>query len=111
MAGPFAAPPFHSFCVSPLGLVPKKTPGDFRLIHHLSFPKGASVNDGIFAENTSVRYATVSDAIRLIKRVGQGCYLAKTDIKTLFVSWRGLYYYHRCMLMGCACSIQFINLI
>ena len=38
LAGPF---------VSPLGVVPKKSPGEFRLIHHLSFPKGASVNDGI----------------------------------------------------------------
>jgi hypothetical protein len=80
IAGPFTSPPFHSFCVSPLGLIPKKIPGDFRLIHHLSFPKGISINDGIASENTHVQYATVADAIRLIKRAGPGCYLAKTDI-------------------------------
>ena len=47
IAGPFDTPPFKNFCVSPLGVVPIKTPGEFRLIHHLSFPKGTSVNDGI----------------------------------------------------------------
>ena len=99
IAGPFTSPPIHSFCVSLLGLIPKKIPGDFRLIHHLSFPKGIS--------NT--------DAIKLIKRAGPGCYLAKTDIKSAFriipihpndfrllgMKWCGLYYNDRCMPMGC----------
>ena len=61
--------------------MPKKSPGEFRLIHHLSFPKGSSLNDGISSENTRVTYATVEDAIRFIKSVGSGCFLAKTDIK------------------------------
>lgn len=43
LAGPFIAAPFHPFRVSPFGLVPKKSPGEFRLIHHLSFPRGSSV--------------------------------------------------------------------
>ena len=120
IAGPFTSPPFQSFCVSPLGLIPKKTPGDFRLIHHLSFPKGLSINDGILSEDTHVRYATVADAIKLIKRAGPGCYLAKTDIKSAFriipihpndypllgMKWRGLYYYDRCMPMGCSSSCK-----
>ena len=46
IAGPFDTPPFNIFCASPLGVVPKKIPGEFRLIHHLSFPRGVSVNDG-----------------------------------------------------------------
>ena len=33
--------------LSPLGLVEKKTPGTYRIIHHLSFPEGSSINDGI----------------------------------------------------------------
>ena len=120
LAGPFTSPPFQPFCVSPLGLIPKKVPGDFRLIHHLSYPKGSSVNDGIAAENTSVQYAKVADAIRLIKRAGPGCFLAKTDIKSAFriipihqkdhpllgMRWRGLYYYDRCMPMGCSSSCK-----
>ncbi|XP_067044266.1 uncharacterized protein, partial [Acropora muricata] len=52
LAGPFQFPPLHPFRISPLGVVPKKTPGEFRLIHHLSYPKGSSVNDGIDSEHT-----------------------------------------------------------
>lgn len=67
--------------MSPLGVVPKKAPGEFRMIHHLSFPQGSSVNDGIPAEFSSVHSATISDAIQLIKTVGKGCFMGKTDIK------------------------------
>ena len=84
LAGPFSSPPFLVFRVSPLGLVPKKVKGEFRLIHHFSYPKGGSLNDNIPVEFTSVSYATVEDAIRLIQSVGPGCFLAKTDIKNAF---------------------------
>ena len=118
LAGPFLSPPMSPFRVSQLGVVPKKVPGEFRLIHHLSFPKGSSVNDGISSEHTSVGYATIDDAVKLIKSTGQGCFLAKTDIKNAFriipihpedygllgMQWRGLCYYDRCMAMGCSSS-------
>ena len=68
LAGPFDTPPFRNFRVSPLGVVPKKAPGEYRLlIHHLSFPRGASVNDGISTEDASVQYARVDDAVAMIK--------------------------------------------
>ena len=54
LAGPFLSPPMSPFRIFPLGVIPKKAPGEFRLIHHLSFPKGSSVNDGISPEHTSV---------------------------------------------------------
>ena len=47
IVGRFITPPFVTFRTSPLGLVPKKDPSDSRLIHHLSHPKGNSVNDAI----------------------------------------------------------------
>jgi hypothetical protein len=81
IAGPFHVMPFHPFRVSPLGLVPKKSPGEFRLIHHLSFPRGLSVNDGIGSEDTSVHYATVADAICLIKSMGRAVLLRKQTLK------------------------------
>jgi len=118
LAGPFLSPPMSPFQVSLLGVVLKKVPGEFRLIHHLSFPKGSSVNAGISSEHTSVRYATIDDAIKLIKSTGQGRLLAETDIKSAFriipihpedygllgMQWRGLYYYDRCMAIGCSSS-------
>ena len=120
LAGPFSSPPFPVFRISPLGLVPKKVEGEFRLIHHLSFPKGSSLNDGISPDHTSVSYATVEDAIRHIRTVGSSCFLAKTNIKNAFriipicpqdynllgICWRGLYYYDRCMPMGCSSSCK-----
>ena len=45
--GPFDRPPFENFQISPLGLVPKKAPGEFCHIHHLPFLEGSSVNGGI----------------------------------------------------------------
>ena len=64
--------------------MPKKSPGEFRLIHHLSYPAGSSINDGIPKELATVQYATIDDAIRLVRLLGKGCFLAKTDIKSTF---------------------------
>ena len=36
LAGPFRTRPFYPFRISPLGVVPKKIPGEFRLILILS---------------------------------------------------------------------------
>ena len=45
--GSFDSPPMQNLKISPIGIVPKKAPGEFRLIHHLSWPIGKSVNDNI----------------------------------------------------------------
>ena len=118
VAGPFSAPPFDNSVVSPLGIVPKKAPNEFRLIQHLSYPHENSVNSGIPVDFSSVRYASIQDAIVFVKRLGVGCYLAKTDIKSAFriipihpgdypllgMKWQGNYYFDRCLPMGCRSS-------
>lgn len=120
LAGPFSSPPFPVFRISPLGLVPKKVEGEFLLIHHLSYPRGSSLNDGISSEYTTVSYATVESAIALIKSVGPNSFLAKTDVKNAFrlipirpddfdllgIYRQGLYYYDRCMPIGCLSSCK-----
>ena len=50
VAGPFTYPP--------LVLVEKKKQGEFRLIHHLSYPKNNSVNDFIDPKLCYVKYAS-----------------------------------------------------
>ena len=39
IAGPFDTAPFPVFRTSPVGIIPKKVPNEFRLIHHMSYPK------------------------------------------------------------------------
>lgn len=123
IVGPYDRPPFANFNVSPIGVVPKKVPGEYRMIHHLSFPDGASVNSGIPQEFKSVSYATIDAAIEGIKRVGQGCFLAKTDIQSAFrlmpirsqdhpllgFSWQDKYYYDVCLPMGAASSCSLFD--
>ena len=62
--GPYTIPPaMAKFRVSPLRVVPKKAKGEFRMIQHLSYTEGESVNDLIPDEMSSVTYATIQDAI------------------------------------------------
>lgn len=119
--GPFETLPFKNFQISPIGLVPKKDPNSFRLITHLSFPDGSSINDGISSEFAHVRYSSIDDAIKMILRLGKGAYLAKVDIKSAFrliplapsqyhlfcYKWKDKYYYDCCLPMGArsACNI------
>ena len=84
IAGPFETPPFTNIQCSPIGLVPKKEANEFRMIQHLSFPDGNSVNDFIPEVLCSVSYTSIDDAIKLIKQIGKGCLLAKTDIASAF---------------------------
>jgi len=59
IVGPFDTRPFSVFHISPLGLIPKKSPGELRLIHHLSFPEGHSINSHIPKLASSVHYANI----------------------------------------------------
>jgi hypothetical protein len=72
----------HFIC-SPLGLVPKGS-GGWRRIHHLSYPRGSSVNDHIPAEWAALEYATVDQAIALVAAQGPGAVLIKRDLQDAF---------------------------
>ena len=121
-AGPFKREPFSHFRTSPLGLIEKKIPGKFRLIHHLSYPPGDSNNDGISPEDAHVQYQSMDHrswimdrAVQQLQHLGQGCFLSKTDIADAFrivplhpsqyclfgFVWREQFYYDRCLPMGC----------
>ena len=123
LAGLFPAGHSEILNISPIGLVPKKEPGAFRIIHHLSFPAGASVNDFIPRECTTVGYGSIDEAVRLIASMPRP-YLAKTDIAHAFrlipirpdecpfwgFSWRDLLYMDLTMPMGCSSSSQTFQL-
>lgn len=112
--------PFENYVCSPLGLVPKKAPGEFRIIHDLSFPKHQSVNSFIPKSNSQVEYESIEHVIQLIKRFGSHALMAKMDIQDGFrnipvhptdyhllgFSWNGLYYFDKCLPMGASSSCE-----
>ncbi|KAL9954485.1 hypothetical protein ACROYT_G042033 [Oculina patagonica] len=116
IAGPYDNPPFPNFQVSPIGLVPKKHSSKFRTIFHLSFPKSGetSINHFISKEDHSLQYITIDNAIQGIQSLGQGCFLAKTDIESAFrlipikpkdyelfgICWEGKFYYEKVLPFG-----------
>ncbi|KAE8597129.1 hypothetical protein XENTR_v10016363 [Xenopus tropicalis] len=123
MAGPFPSLPFPNLRISPLGVVPKKEPGKFRLIHYLSHPKGNSVNDGISKEAAAVSYVSFDRAVSLVRQAGRGALLAKSDIESasrllpihrdcyhlLGCQFEGQFYYDLCLPMGCSISCRYFE--
>ena len=114
IAGPYSEPPLPNFRVNPLSVVPKKTPGKWRSILHLSYPPGGLVNDYISKADYSLQYVTIDRVISHIKQLGQGCYLSKLDVEAAFriapvhpndwhllgMKWQGQYCFDMCLSMG-----------
>jgi hypothetical protein len=125
ISGPHTLKPFFNFHSSPLAVVEKKVPGTYRLIHHLSFPDGHSVNAGIPDESKTVSYSGIGDAISMVQHLGPSCYLSKCDILAAYrmvpinpsqyhllgFSWRGQFYYDKCLPMGCSSSCKIFESI
>ena len=120
VAGPFLHRPISTLRISPLGLVPKKEPNQFRLIHHLSYPLGKSLNDFIDPKLCSVQYTSFDEAVHMIQDLGQGCLLGKSDVKSAFrllpVQLKSIdqlgfmfddqYYVDKAMPFGCSIACQ-----
>ena len=107
MLGPFSPGQASEVHINRMGVVPKgHTPGRYRLITDLSFPEGASVNEGISSELCSLRYISVEEVAAMARRLGRGALLAKLDIRSAYrlvpvspidrcllgVEWRGARY-------------------
>ncbi len=82
--GPFDPSSLPQVHISPIGVIPKSTPGKWRLIVNLSAPEPRSVNDGISKQLSSLSYISVRDAAKLIVAKGRGALLAKVDIKSTY---------------------------
>lgn len=70
--------------ISPFGVIPKKTPGKWRLIVDLSAPKGQSVNDGIDEQVASLGYVTIDNVAEVVLALGKGAYMGKCDVKNAY---------------------------
>ena len=119
IGGPTDHPP-KNMLFSPIGLVPKKDPGTYRMIHDLSYPKGNSVNDFIPSEFSAVFYDTFDTFTSILLSLPPGALMAKADIQSAFrilpvrpsdykllgFTWNGLFYWDKRMPMGASSSCQ-----
>ena len=67
--------------ISKFGVIPKGTPGKWRLIVDLSVPEEFSVNDGVDTSTCSLQYFKVEDATREVAKQGYGAWMAKIDLQ------------------------------
>ena len=88
--GPWSFNPLESpLTLSPLNTVPKKVPGERRVISDFSYPAGTSVNDGIrkdwyLDECISLTYPSVESLAEMLQRFGPGCKIFKKDLKRAY---------------------------
>ena len=75
--------------ISPLNSVPKKDPGDRRVIADFSFPEGSSVNHGIpkdyyLGDQIDLSYPSVDSLALLLKQLGPGSHIFKKDLRRAY---------------------------
>ncbi len=109
-----------------VGLVPKgHNSGKFRLITDLSFPHGASANDGISPDLVSLSYIAVDDVAAIVQELGKGSLLAKMDIEAAYrlipvhphdrvlqgMEWDGRIYVDPCLPFGLRSAPKIFNVV
>ena len=103
-AGPFKTVPFCNYIQSPIGLVPKDSGNDVRLIFHLSYPKtGSSVNSETPHWMCTTEYLDFSEAVRRCMEEGESCSCGKSDMQSAFRNL-GVRTHQFCWLVLKACS-------
>ena len=84
IAGPFESCPIKNLQINSFGVIPKSTPGKWRLVTDLSYPAEHSVNSLIPNEEAEVKYKGIPDSISKIMSVGCGALMAKFDIERAY---------------------------
>ena len=84
-----------------------------------------NVNDGIPGYYSRVTYEDLDHALAIIAKIGQGAYMAKSDVKSAFYNlpiniqdynllgftWQGKFYYFTVAAMGCSSSCRSFELL
>lgn len=98
-----------------------KHDGGLRRIHHLSYPRGQSVNDHIPDGAGELRYTRFQEVLQMVIQAGRGAVILKRDVKDAFrnvpvapqhqwllgFSWKGKFYKETCLSFG-LCTAPFI---
>lgn len=129
LIGPFDTPPFATYRTNPIGLAERKFSSKKRLILDLSSPHDCpdtpSLNDLIVKEEFSLSYVRIDDAIAIIKRLGPGSWLSKTDMVDAFkqvpihpsfwhlhgLKWEDQYYFFTRLVFGSRSSPKLFNFL
>jgi len=118
LIGPYETIPYETYRINPIGIVEGKYSKKKRLIVDLSAPHGdeqnPSLNELVNKQDFSLQYVTIDDAINVIKPLGRGSWLCKTDITDAFklipihpslwpfhgIQWMGKYYFYTRLVFG-----------
>ena len=114
ISGPFDMPPLPNFRSSPLGIATRKHCNKLRRIHHLSWPHGSSVNDGIPDSEASITYDMFQTAVSDLISSGRDSLMIKLDLEQAFrhipvhpfdwpllgFTWLGAFFYERFLTFG-----------
>lgn len=117
MLGPFNKCPISNLQTSPIGLVPKENSG-WRLITHLSYPEGSSINDFIDYDICQVKYTSVDKVLEIVTSCGRHARIGKMDISQAFrllvinpadfdllgIEFDGKFYIDKCLPFGLSLS-------
>jgi len=99
-------------------MVRVKPDSSVRIILNLSAPKGASVNEGINAEDFPAKMSSTEAWVKVLNKAGKGCWISKTDFKDAYkhvtvreadtdlqwFEWAGAYFKELCLIFGSASS-------
>jgi hypothetical protein len=88
MLGPISTKPISSLRISPIGIV-QKFDNSWRLISHLSFPSGSSVNDFIHEDFRRVKCSSFDKVVEMISSLGRSARNAKNVGHTVLFSAMG----------------------
>ena len=120
IVGPFSENPLSvPLVVSPMNTVPKSSADERRVIVDLSWPLGASVNEGISKEKylgeiIDLHYASVEQVCEMVLSVGPGAVIYKRDLRHAYRQipvdpadycylgyfWKDLLYFDTVLAMG-----------
>ena len=84
MLGPFKGIPLPNLICSPVGMVPKKDSAKMRMITHLSYAHGNSINLYMDPQDTSTTDQSFNQALAIVAKHGHGAYMSKGDVKSAF---------------------------
>ena len=117
--GPYRQHPIDDAHFSPFMTREKSGSDKRRVIIDLSWPKGASVNDGIhkdsyLATDFCLTFPTVDHITQEVKKLGRGCHIYKVDVSRAFrhvkldprdydllgLRWRDVTYVDTCVPFG-----------